>query len=331
MRFVPYHQLDGRPNVIVDGSPTDGTVLTVTHWPGYPPPEMVAADTSGEMAFRLLEHPELFSGAKLVSNNHFDQDGLVSIHALVAPEAACPRRAFLEDVARAGDFATYRHRDAARVSMVLSAWATGRGGLDLPAVYDEAAGLLYQHWARRLGELCADVAAHRALWAAEDETLTASEAAVARDVTIEERPEQDLAVVDVPIGAPAAGGHRFGGDWAVGLHPMAVHNATERIVVATVRGRTYDVEQRYESWVQLRSRPLRLRRDLAPLAARLHDEERGDATWTATPVSGLVPRLRSGKGDSSIPRHRFVDLLVDHLATAPPAWDPFSTTPGSLP
>lgn len=108
-----------------------------------------------------------------------------------------------------------------------------------------------------------------------------------------------------------------------------MHNATERIVVATARGRTYDVEQRYESWVQLRSRPLRLRRDLAPLAARLQDEERGDATWTATPVSGLVPRLRSGDGDSSIPRHRFVDLLVDHLATAPPAWDPFSTTPGS--
>ena len=56
VRFHPYHQLDGRPNVILDGSPTDGTVLTVTHWPGYPPPEVVAADTSGEMAFRLLEH-----------------------------------------------------------------------------------------------------------------------------------------------------------------------------------------------------------------------------------------------------------------------------------
>ena len=86
MRFLPYHELDGRPNVIVDGSPTDGTVLTVTHWPGYPPPPEVVADTSAEMAFRLLEHPELMHGAALVSNNHFDQDGLVSIYTVVDPE-----------------------------------------------------------------------------------------------------------------------------------------------------------------------------------------------------------------------------------------------------
>lgn len=46
MRYVPYHRLDGRPNLIVDGSPTDGTVLTETHWPGYPPPAESANDLS---------------------------------------------------------------------------------------------------------------------------------------------------------------------------------------------------------------------------------------------------------------------------------------------
>ena len=329
MRFQPYHELAGRPNVIVDGSPTDGTILTVTHWPGYPPPEVVAADTSGEMAFRLLEHPALLDGAAVVSNNHFDQDGLVSIHTLVDPAAALARRPFLEDVARAGDFAVYRDRDAARVSMVLSAWADGRGGLDLPAGYPEQTALLYAEWTTRLPELCDDVAAYRDLWAAEDETLDASEAALERgDVAVTERAEVDLAIVDVGPGAPDGGGHRFGGDWVAGLHPMAVHNATDRLVVAMVRGRNYDVELRYESWVQLRSRPLRLRRDLTPLAARLQDEERGDAVWTALPVGRLVPRLVSGDGDSSIERDRFVALLADHLATAPPAWDPFATDPG---
>ena len=329
MQFQPYHELHGRPNVIVDGSPTDGTVLTVTHWPGYPPPEVVAADTSGEMAFRLLGHPELLAGVDLVSNNHFDQDGLVSIHALVEPDVALAHRPFLEDVARAGDFAVYRDRDAARVSMVLSAWADGRGGMELPGDYAEQTALLYGEWAPRLSELSDEIARHRELWAAEDETLTASEAVLTTAVSVVERPEVDLAIVDVPPDAPDAGGHRFGGDWVAGLHPMAVHNATERLVVATVRGRRYDVELRYESWVQLRSRPLRLRRDLAPLAARLQHEERGDAVWTATPVSRLVPRLASGAGDSSIERARFLDLLVDHLATAPPAWDPFSPTPGA--
>ena len=143
-------------------------------------------------------------------------------------------------------------------------------------------------------------------------------------MAIEEIADVDLAVVDVPADAPSGGGHRFGGDWVTGLHPMAVNTATSRLVVATRRGRRYDVELRYESWVQLRSRPLRLRRDLVPLAARLQDEERADAAWSASPVSGLTPRLTSGADDSSIAPDRFVELLVEHLRTAPPAWDPYA-------
>jgi hypothetical protein len=92
VQFAPYHQLAGRPNVVLDGSPTDGTLLCVTHWPGYPPPPEVAADLSAQMAFTLLAHPELVAGAELVSNNHFDQDGTVSIHALVDPERALAHR-----------------------------------------------------------------------------------------------------------------------------------------------------------------------------------------------------------------------------------------------
>jgi hypothetical protein len=85
------------------------------------------------------------------------------------------------------------------------------------------------------------------------------------------------------------------------------------------------VELRYEGWVQLRSRAVRARRDLAPLAARLQDEETGHAEWSATPVSRLLPRLHLGDGqESSITPDRFVELLIDHLGTAPPAWDPFA-------
>jgi Family of unknown function (DUF6687) len=324
VQFAPYHELAGRPHVVLDGSPTDGTVLCVTHWPGYPPPPAVAADLSAQMAFELLARPGLLAGAALVSNNHFDQDGMVSIHALVDPERALTHRPLLEDVAAAGDFATYRDRRAARISMVLSAFADGRSDLDLPTDYPSACATLYAELLPRLPELCADVAPYRELWGAEDATLTASEAAIGRGaVAITEHADVDLAVVDVPPDAPSGGGHRFGGDWEPGLHPMAVHNATDRLVVATVRGRRYQVEERYETWVQLQSRPARARRDLAPLATRLQDEEGGDATWTATPVSGLVPMLRSGDGESSIAPERFVALVVDHLGTAPGAWDPF--------
>lgn len=327
MRFEPYHQLGGRPNVVVDGSPTDGTVLTITHWPGYPAPEVIADDLSAQMAFRLLDHPELIpAGVELVSNNHFDQDGLVSIYALVEPEAARARRAFLEDLAAAGDFGTYRIRDAARVSMAVAAASRGAEPSlpDLPADYAETTGILYAELLGRLGEWCDRPDQVKHLWAEEDATLTASDEAFDRGVAaIDERPDVDLALVRVDADAPEQGGHRFGHVQTTGLHPMSVFSRTERLVVATVRGRRYDVEQRYESWVQVRSRPLRLRRDLAPLAERLQDEERGEARWSAEPVSALTPRLTSGEGPSSLEPDRFVALLTEHLATAPPAWDPF--------
>jgi hypothetical protein len=324
MKFVPYHLLDGRPSVVVDGSPAPGSVLTVTHWPGYPPPAGIEDDLSAQMAFHLLERADLVPGeAQAVSNNHFDQDGLVSIYALAAPDDAVRRRRFLEDVAFAGDFAVCRDRDAARLSMVLSALANDD---DLPADYSERTGVLYEDVLGRLPDLCDHVDRFRDVWGDEDATLEASDAAFEDGrAVIDERPEVDLAVVTVSEDTPAAGGHRFGGNWVSGLHPMAVNTRTERVTVARLRGRRYDVELRYEGWVQLRSRPVRPRRDLAPLAARLQNEETGDAVWSATPVGGLIPRLQLGDGqESSLTADRFVELLTDHLHTAPPAWDPFA-------
>jgi hypothetical protein len=211
VKFVPYQLLDGRPSVVMDGSPAPGAVLTVTHWPGYPPPAGIQDDLSAQMAFRLLERPDLVLGeAEAVSNNHFDQDGLVSIYALVAPDDAVQRRTFLEDLASAGDFALCRDRDAARLSMVLSALAKGD---DLPADYTERTGVLYEDLLGRLPELCDHVERHRDVWGDEDATLEASDAAFEDGrAVIEERPEVDLAVVTVAEDAPEAGGHRFGGD-----------------------------------------------------------------------------------------------------------------------
>jgi len=329
MRFVPHHRLDGQPSIVVDGSPAPGTVLTVTHWPGYPPPAGIEDDLSAQMAFRLLERPDLVpAAAEAVSNNHFDQDGLVAIHALVAPDEAVPRRRFLEDVAAAGDFGLCRDRDAARVSMVLAVWARRVAGgteVGLPTDDAEATGVLYEDALGRLPELCDHIGRHRDVWGEEDAALEAGDAAFADGrAVVEERPDLDLAVVTVADDVPGAGGHRFGHEWVSGLHPMAVNSRTERVTLARIRGRRYDVELRYEGWVQVQTRPVRLRRDLVPLAARLQDEETGDAVWSATPVGGLLPRLQLGDGqESSIAPDRFVSLLTDHLRTAPPAWDPY--------
>src|SRR5262245_59754578 len=113
LRYVPYHELDVTPNVVVDGSAAEGTVLRLSHWPKAPIAPGLEPDLTSEMPIAYLDRGDLHGDAQAVSNNHFDQDGLVSVYALANPEDATRRAQFLIDVAAAGDFGTYTNRDAA--------------------------------------------------------------------------------------------------------------------------------------------------------------------------------------------------------------------------
>jgi hypothetical protein len=109
---------------------------------------------------------------------------------------------------------------------------------------------------------------------------------------------------------------------------MAVHEATERGALLVLRGRRYEFTYRYESWVQYRTRAVRPRVDLRPLAERLNAEENDGAVWVAEDVSGLTPVLAPTGGgelreESSVPPERVVGLVKAHLQSAPPAWDPY--------
>ena len=88
LRFAACDELAGRAHVVVDGAATEGTVLCLSHWPGTPVPPEFQADLSAQMAFRYLQHFDRHGDAELVSNNHFDQDGLVSVLALTDPTTA---------------------------------------------------------------------------------------------------------------------------------------------------------------------------------------------------------------------------------------------------
>jgi hypothetical protein len=337
LRSVPYGSLGPDvPSVVVDGSPAEGTVLCLSHWPGIGSPEEFWADLSAEMAFRYVDGGGGRHGtASVVSNNHFDQDGLVGVFALSSPEEAQARRALLIEVARAGDFAVTESRAAARVSMVIAAYADPErsplAGLPDSSDYEGQTAALYAELLGLLPELCDHPERFESLWGEEDASLDASAAALASgSVTIEEVPELDLAVISVPEDAPDAGGHRFGGMWIPGLHPMAVHAATERGAVLTVRGRHYQFGYRYESWVQFRSRPVRSRVDLVPLATALSAAESaagGSVTWRADRVSGLTPALGPAGGEESALDPVAVRSLVEaHLSDAPGAWDPYLVT-----
>ena len=327
-KFVGYEASAAEPNVVVDGSPNDGTVLTLTHWPGFPQPDGFHFDLSAEMAFHFLDAPIDPPAAHVVTNNHFDQDGLVGLHALLEPEQSQHHRQLLIDVASAGDFATFRDRRAARASMIIDAYAdSDRSPLAgrLVGSYDEQCVVLYEETIPLLVAMAVDGERFRDLWAEEDEQLTESEKMIATGVVnIEEVPEIDLAVVTIPENEGSRRGHRFAGESFEGVHPMALHKATGCFRLLVVHGRRYQYVDRYETWVQYRSRRPLARVDMRPLADRLNECEHGTATWTASRPGGLTPTLRVDV-ESSLDPDVVRGMVAAHLGDSPPAWDPYSS------
>jgi len=329
LRFCPYEEARTIPNVVVDGSPNESTVLTLTHWPGIEQPAGLAADLSAEMAFKYLDARPSHATADVVTNNHFDQDGLVAMYALVDPELSLRHRQQLIDVAAAGDFATYRFRESARASMAIWAYAQpdlSPLGSRLEEPYEQACATLYETLLPLLIPMIEEPTRFKDLWEPDDARLTASEQAITDGrVTIEEVTDLDLAIVTV-TGGSLEGGHRFASGTSELIHPMAINNATPACRLLIIDGAEYLYQDRYETWVQFRSRQLPKRVDLGPLRDELEALETGAATWKAASPSSLTPTLRSTT-DSSLTKQVVSAAVINLLRMAPAAWDPYPTSP----
>jgi hypothetical protein len=108
------------------------------------------------------------------------------------------------------------------------------------------------------------------------------------------------------------------------VHPGAVHNATERFRLVYVQGHRYEIQYRYETWVQYASRRPPGRIDLDDLATELNALESG-GVWLFTGVAAIFPTLALDGEESTIPPERFLDLLTGALATGTPSWDPYGS------
>ena len=280
-RFVPADDLGATPNVVVNGARLPSTVLSLSHWPDSGTPAALRADTSALIVERYLacdaDGPEVAA----VTNNHYDEDGLLGIWLLLErPAEGSPERALAIAAAEAGDFGTWTDPWAPRVAIAAMAMAerpttpfpevgrilAGAGGRD-------PAGLLYRALLPRTGPLLADPGRYRLLWGPRWEAVEADIALLdGGGATVEEVPAADLAVVRAP--RP--------------LDPMALHPRTRRMRILTaLPDGTLTVGHRYETWVNYASRELPPR--VEP-----------DAAGGAAPGAGGAPgalALRGGGGD----------------------------------
>ena len=327
-RYVPYGEAAASPNIVIDGTPNDNTVLPLSHWPKSGTPWELKADTSVEVVFRYLDSPRHHVAVEPVTNDHFDEDGMIGLWCMIHPEEAMAARDLLCDASPAGDFATYRDRRAARIAFAvsrlvdreLSPW--GRDAF--PKAYPDYCAMTYGRLLAMFGAILSDLDGHADLWRDEDALLTASESALERgEATIEEIAAVDMAVVRVPADWPDRPAHRFTQQRRVMIHPMAVHNRTACNRILTLCGDRVTFTYRYESWVQMVSARPPARVDLKPLAAKLSEREGGAHAWAFDGVEQIVPLLGPGDGRTGLSETVLLEALQQALAEGAPAWDPY--------
>jgi hypothetical protein len=328
--YCPYSELGDQPNIIVDGKSQRATELTLSHWPWNSTPPELLRDTSTDIVFAYLDAPEHHQNISLVSNNHFDEDGLLSMYALIDPTNALRYRELMIGTSRAGDFSIYSDPDAAKLSFVLAAYADPATSL-LPAEIfngsdaEQIAGL-YTHMLQLLPELLADIPGNKRFWEDEFAHLLESEEAVASGrVVIDEVPELDLAIVHIPEDMPVRTVRRYLTRWQRSVHPFAVHNTTQCSRLVWIKGESVEAQYRYESWLQFVSWRPANRVDLAGLALQLDEIETASGSWIFEGVNEVAPRLMlQGSCRSSIASEDFVARLASWLRSQPVAWDPYN-------
>lgn len=320
--YVPYHRLDTTPNIVVDGAANHHTQLTLSHWPGAKTPPELKDDLSAGIVFNYLADEQLHLPVEAVSNNHFDEDGLVGIWSLLEPDEALERQDSLIDIAAAGDFGTYKDRDSARVSFVLRAWADAQqsplSGWVFEQPYLDQCAVLYEELLPRLDKIVDRISSFKNYWQTQDKLLDKSEQALRKgEMTLVEHPQADLAVVTLPEPRKKDRERELRSPWNELVQEMAIHNQTGMMRVLLKQEKRYCLYFRYETWVQYVSRQLTPRIDLEPFCSMLNQQERHGAVWTFDDLEALQPKLSfTGALESDIPAADFTQQLTTFLATA---------------
>ena len=264
-----------------------------------------------------------------MTNDHFDEDGLIALFVMIDPETALSMRDLLCDASHAGDFATYRSRQAARMAFALSTLAdrsTSPQPKDaFPDAYPQFCAEMYSRLLPMIPDMAGDTESFRDLWSGEEAVLDDSERALdAGEITLEEDVEADLVVVRIPTTRQERPAHRFTQDRMVLCHPMTIHNRSHCNRVATVCSQGLRFGYRYESWVQMVNDPPPPRVDLSPLATQLTELETGGAAWVFDGVEQLTPALHiKSDTESTVDPERFLSMLSAARKTGAPAWDPY--------
>jgi len=274
------------PKLSVDG--TVDNAIHFSHWNGNKTPAQVKADTSTETVLNVVAAPnrnELTRSIDLVTNNHFDTDGVLSVWAMLTGERALDLRDRLVAGAEAGDFSEFSSTDGVRASIVIQ-------GSDSPI--DKSGSPLAEQIAGRpvTGEAEAYVVVlphiehvikhtdqYENLWREQWKRVETALVSFAKgESRVEEFDDAELSLVTL---APTV----FG---PAGFDPMKhsapftaiSHHARGKLfLIATPldKGWAYRIDYPYYSWAETVVRPRIARRDLRELMDQINQQEKNSS------------------------------------------------------
>ena len=291
MRFQFYtDEIADLPKLSVDG--TVDNSIHFSHWEGNKTPAEVKADTSTEIALNLVTSPNrerLTQGIDLVTNNHFDTDGLLSVWTVMTGERAAEYRDVLIAAAEAGDFSEYSSETGIRVSIAIqgSDQASPNNDAGSPLarrlagaeVDDDARA--YDLLLPEVERLITDINDYEDLWRDGWESIAkAIESFESGSSQVKEFTESDLSLVTL---APQI----FSGSSFNPTRHSAPYTAISRyargklfvVAIPNTGGWFYRIDYPYYSWAETIVRPHVQRRDFTEVLRRLSESERNPGNW----------------------------------------------------
>lgn len=287
MKFQYYSDaIANLPKLSVDG--TVDNAIHFSHWKGNETPTSVKADTSTEIALNVAaaaNRDELTKGINLVTNNHFDTDGVLSVWAMLNGERALELRQQLIAAAEAGDFCELSTADGVRASIVIqgSDSPTDDAGSPLAqqlageAIDDDARAydLVLPHVERVITQTDEYEDLWRDSWSRIEKAL---DSFAKGESQVEEDSAAKLSVVTLaPSIFGAMGFDRY--HHSAPFTAISHHARGELFLIATPLedGWAYRIDYPYYSWAETVVRPPIARRDFNALVRQLNAIEQSAA------------------------------------------------------
>jgi hypothetical protein len=292
MRFEFYSDaIDNVPKLSIDGTVSNS--IHFSHWTGNETPAEVKADTSTEIALNLVTSQNrsgLTKNIDLVTNNHFDTDGMLSVWTVMTGANAAQYRDVLIAAAEAGDFSEYSTADGVRVSLAIqgsdqviptddlgSPLARLLAGED---VIDDAR--CYELILPEIERLITNVNNYESLWLdGWKKIVEALESFDRGSSKVLEFPDAKVSLVTLAPEIFSGGGFnptRHSAPYTA-ISKFA-HGELFVIAIPAADGWFYRIDYPYYSWAETVVRPKIERRDLSNILRTLNEQERNrDGIW----------------------------------------------------